>query len=46
MEQDDLKSIAAKLFQILPELDYKSKNASDIELAAQALLNQLASVLL
>jgi hypothetical protein len=46
MEQDDLKSIAANLFQIMPEQDYKSKSASEIELAAQVLVNQLASVLL
>lgn len=46
MEQDDLKSIAAELFQIMPEQDYKSKNASEIELAAQVMVNQLASVLM
>jgi hypothetical protein len=46
MELNDLKSIAEKLFQIMPEDDFKSKDATDIELSVQALANQLATVLM
>jgi hypothetical protein len=46
MELNDLKPIAEKLFQIMPEDDFKSKDASDIEVAVQTLINQLAAVLL
>lgn len=46
MELNDLKPIAEKLFQIMPEADYQSKDASDIEVAVQVVVNQLASVLM
>src|SRR6185436_18315537 len=46
MELNDLKPIAEKLFQIMPETDFKSKDASDIEVAVQVLVNQLATLLI
>jgi len=46
MELNDLKPIAEKLFQIMPETDFKSKDASDIEVAVQVLVNQLATLLM
>lgn len=46
MELNDLKPIAEKLFQIMPEADFISKDASDIEVAVQVIANRLASVLM
>jgi hypothetical protein len=46
MELNDLKPIAENLFKIMPEEDFNSKDASDIEVAVQAMVNQLATVLM
>ncbi|HXG91610.1 MAG TPA: hypothetical protein VNN73_04480 [Blastocatellia bacterium] len=46
MELNVLKPIAEQLFQIMPAADYQSQDASDLEVAVQVLVNQLASVLM
>ena len=46
MELNDLKPIAEKLFLIMPQEDFISKDASDIEVAIQVLVNQLATILM
>src|ERR1700759_5219489 len=46
MELNDLKTIAENLFHILPQEDFLSKDASDIEVAIQSVANRLASVLM
>jgi hypothetical protein len=46
MELNNLKPIAEKLFQIMPEEEFLSKDASDIELAVQSRVNHLATILL
>jgi hypothetical protein len=46
MELNDLKPIAENLFLIMPQEDFLSKDASDIEGAVQLVANQLASVLM
>jgi hypothetical protein len=46
MELNDLKPIAEKLFHIMPQDDFQSKDASDLEVAVQVVVNQLASVLM
>jgi hypothetical protein len=37
MELNDLKPIAEKLFHIMPQDDFQSKDASDLEVAVQGL---------
>lgn len=46
MEQINLKPIADNLFQIMPQDFFLSKDASQLELDLQSLLNRLASLLL
>jgi hypothetical protein len=46
MELNDLKPIAEKLFHIMPQDDFQSKDASDLEVAVQGLVSQLATVLM
>lgn len=40
MELNDLKPIAEKLFHIMPEDDYQAKDAADLEVTVQVLVNQ------
>ena len=46
MELNDLKPIAENLFHIMPENEYQTKDAADLEVAVQVLVNQLAAVLM
>ena len=46
MELNDLKPIAEKLFHIMPQDNFQSKDAADLEVAVQVVVNQLATVLM
>jgi hypothetical protein len=44
LDPNDLKLIAEELFHMRPEGGFKSKDAFDIEVALQAMINQLVAV--